>query len=485
MTAVEPFPWDTLLDERPTVAEQILEAGPYDAVDLCAGPGGWDVAAEALGLRVLGFEISEPAIATRKANGHDTVEIMCPVTKAHPRGVRGVSITEAVLDRYRFRGQIASPPCQGFSLAGKGKGRDDSVLLLERLEHVHTLADLEREIAYLHDHMTDDRTLLVLEPLRWLLTNLPEWFAWEQVATVQPIWDACARIAREHGYSVATGVVTAEMYGVPQTRRRAVVLGRSRRMTAALGEVALPTPTHSRYHNRTPDKLDEGVRRWVSMAEGIEWGLNRRPAYTITGGSKNGSSGVEWGSAAVRESLHDARESGDVARWEPREGDPGWGMTHRPYPTIAAGVGEGGGHDPQMLGGSGARKIVARERDEGRWIERDPDGQGRIRNQSGTPYDVEAQIATPATALAGRNQVSFRGPNANRFNGSTKSRNDGIRITLEEAAALQTFPADYTWCGNKGERFQQVGDAVPPQLAFVLLATVVGLPFVARPAGGS
>jgi DNA (cytosine-5)-methyltransferase 1 len=48
-----------------------------------------------------------------------------------------------------------------------------------------------------------------------------------------------------------------------------------------------------------------------------------------------------------------------------------------------------------------------------------------------------------------------------------------VRISLEEAAAFQTFPASYPWAGSRTSRFRQCADAVPPQLAAALLGAML------------
>ena len=40
------------------------------------------------------------------------------------------------------------------------------------------------------------------------------------------------------------------------------------------------------------------------------------------------------------------------------------------------------------------------------------------------------------------------------------------RLSVEEAAALQTFPQDLDWQGPRSSRYRQVGNAVPPVLAW-------------------
>lgn len=47
------------------------------------------------------------------------------------------------------------------------------------------------------------------------------------------------------------------------------------------------------------------------------------------------------------------------------------------------------------------------------------------------------------------------------------------RITIKEAAKIQTFPDDYIFCGNKGKIYTQIGNAVPCKLAEAVAKAVL------------
>lgn len=96
------------------------------------------------------------------------------------------------------------------------------------------------------------------------------------------------------------------------------------------------------------------------------------------------------------------------------------------------------------------------------------DGHPRVNNQSGSAFDYAWPADRPAPAIAGRGLAPMPGANANRFNGRTKSRNDGIRISVAEAGVLQTFPPDYPWQGTRHSQYRQIGNAVPPRLQATL-----------------
>ena len=46
------------------------------------------------------------------------------------------------------------------------------------------------------------------------------------------------------------------------------------------------------------------------------------------------------------------------------------------------------------------------------------------------------------------------------------------RISVQEAAAIQTFPKDMPWYGSQSSRYRQIGNAVPPKMAYAVANAV-------------
>jgi DNA (cytosine-5)-methyltransferase 1 len=766
----------------------------FDVIDLFAAAGGWDQGARALPdnlhERILGIEWEKWACRTAIAAGHR--RLIADIAMLNPGDFTRTAVAGVVRV---IRGIIASPPCQGFSMAGDGGGRRDTNLILEAVRVIgERPSDVDHIINDLADQAEDDKSALVLEPLRWVLDLNPEWTCWEQVPGVLPLWQACAKVLRKRGYKVWVGVLNAADYGVPQTRKRAILIA------SRVRYVSRPEPTHAK-GGSDGDLFSDPLPPWISMAQALGWGMTGRPYVAVAAGTEAGGqdslmaggSGArdvvfgsrdrgEWveqpedhpllrvqrsnyahGDAPTAEKrgrsvrhldqpsvaltgrppqwldidedtdlddptvqralardveLHagttgnhngtvrpvdepapavafghnaakwqwkvredgtqepvdvdpadveyvngthehaarrpadepaptvmfgerlntvewqfrsagleglgpeldpetqpagtittkgtaywqplpegaahtELRRSGDrieegfdpaaepaatvtsrvdrwqtkatrpgdpdidivglrrevgasrldengdkpvrpidepaftitggdpVAggniryRWQPADPDPeGWavrGMTE-PAPTVVTTRRSGDGiiigrqlppGESRAVGGWGwdageAWCVVCRQPDTAhvatcphrpRYTDDDEAGNAltradggiegtlvRVNNQSGSDYDLDEQFAEPAATVAGRDLVPFRGANANRFNDSTKSRNDGVRVTVQEAAILQSFPPDYPWQGNKTTQYQQVGNAVPCLLASHILAETIGVP---------
>ena len=223
-------------------------------LDLFAGPGGWDEGLRLLGRTdVLGVEIDKAACATAIAAGHQRMV----------RDLYGLS-TGRFSD---VEGIIASPPCQGFSAAGNRDGLNDIDIVCNLIAAMAVGRD-ERRDAVLH--VEDTKSLLLVEPIRFAYLLEPAWMVLEEVPAVRPVWEMTAAGLRAMGYRVWTGGVDSERYGVPQTRRREVLIAHRHR------DVAEPEATHSRFYPTDPERRDPGVPRWVSMREALDW---REPGW--------------------------------------------------------------------------------------------------------------------------------------------------------------------------------------------------------------
>jgi DNA (cytosine-5)-methyltransferase 1 len=115
-------------------------------------------------------------------------------------------------------------------------------------------------------------------------------------------------------------------------------------------------------------------------------------------------------------------------------------VTERPAPTI----------------------VSTRRSDQGIIVGRQlPEGEGR--NVGGKGW-VDTR---PATTVNGDPRISEPGHHDANVSGSQQA--NAVRVSLAEALVLQSFPADYPVRGTKTKQYEQVGNAIPPLLAWHVL----------------
>ena len=396
-------------------------------VDIFGGPGGWAEGLRMLGLDEIGIELDPWACATRRAAGHRVIR---------------ADVAQMPLDHLagKVEGLIASPPCQAFSSAGNGEGRDLIGMFV---------GDIDRgdwTCRNVHGRVGAE----VLEIGRWAETIRPTWIACEQVPPVLPVWQAyAARWRALYGWFTWAGVLCAADFGVPQTRRRAILLARTDGRPARP-----PEPTHSQHPQQS---MFTELQPWVSMADALGWAGETEPARTlcgdrsprwlypdpdgthgrivvrtdnITGVGYDGSQRVKY-ERAVDQPAPTMSTRGDLWTLNRRQQHDGVPVRNIPIDEPA----------PTLTGIAGAKSQWVWER--------------------------------PATTIAGDPRLSGPGRNDPDIPGSQYGENS-VKLTLTEALILQSFDPGYPVQGNKTAQFSQVGNAVPPLLAAHVLAAVTG-----------
>lgn len=109
---------------------------------------------------------------------------------------------------------------------------------------------------------------------------------------------------------------------------------------------------------------------------------------------------------------------------------------------------------------------------------------GMLVNGAGRPIDLDSAAPTlPATMGGNKTPIVdqrsledasaenwFAGYHRRLLDGSTAPATETVppfvrRLTIAEAAAIQTFPPGYVFCGSASKRYRQIGNAVPCALA--------------------
>ena len=198
---------------------------PLEAIDVFAGGGGLTVGLKRAGFDVVAaVELEQQAFSTYTAN-HPEVHAL----HQDVRTVAGSDLSNLC------SGEIVDllagcPPCQGFtSLTAKYKTEDP------RNDLVLEMSRLAEEIC----------------PRAIMMENVPG-----LANKGSTLYEGLKRRLRRMGYCLTEGILEAADYGVPQFRRRLVLLG-------GLGfEIGLPKPTHARVQR-------DGLLPWKTVNDAI------------------------------------------------------------------------------------------------------------------------------------------------------------------------------------------------------------------------
>ena len=369
-------------DWSPSGAEQ--ERHPHSVIDLFAGCGGLTAGFREEGFcPVLAVESDPVAASTYAAN----------FGVAHVRNQRIETVPNEELPQADVA--VGGPPCQGFSGLGR-RDPDDERNLLWR-EYLRVVRVIRPKVFVIENVDRFSRSVAFDGMLGLLDAELPE-------------------------YCVAWQVLNAADYGVPQRRRRTVMIA------SRIGEPLLPLPTHA----RVPEG---GLQRWRTVRDALR-GLPLGPYYDrLPEGRSELLPGVKQPGPFDERQIHVGRRYGELMLRRFDHIPPGGGRFELPE---------------QLMPPCWRRK------------------------KSGTT-DVMGRLMWDEPAVTIRTE--FHKPEKGRY--LHPQFNDGLRvnrtITHAEAARLQTFPPGFRWCGSRLQIARQIGNAVPPMLAAAVARTVRAL----------
>lgn len=328
-----------------------------DFIDLFSGAGGLSLGLEASGLRcVAGVEMNRDACDTFHSRHAGARLYNSPIQQVNFREYGGVSLI------------VGGPPCQPFSAGGKGRASSD-------------MRDMIPQFV---------RAVHEARPKVFLMENVPGLAGPTHREYLEAALDDLSKL----GYSVAFEVVNAAEYGIPQKRRRLIVVG----IRGSKSKFAFPMPTHG----------PRGEQPFVTSGTV----LARVPGRDAANASK-----VTY---AKRPDLRPSPYDGHLFNGGGRAIN-----LSEPSHTILASAGGNKTHFLDL--------------------------------QEEVPKYHKHLMAGGCPRIG-----SLRG---------------GRRLSIEESAALQTFPKGMRFYGSRSSQYAQVGNAVPPALAKVLgfaLIDVIG-----------
>jgi DNA (cytosine-5)-methyltransferase 1 len=364
------------------------------AISLFSGAGGDTLGLERANIKVVAFnEFNEAATKTHMTVFPSSVNIVHPETK--DSNIRNVP--DSAFESYKNKVQLimAGFPCQGMSHAGKKR-------------------------------VDDKRNELVHEFVRVTKIVQPEWIIGENVkgllsrkgrlnpeAPLRPVIEIIRDLFDSIGYRITYQVIDVSMIGVPQNRKRLIIIGHRGTTfphvpwNSLTDASTLPTTSiRSFLESHLEDAMelpalykpqDQPAHYWISTTETAVKGTPHKNLDRLVRGLRNLSSAEKESNPTLTNPIIE------------------------PEGLISFGVRKGGYH-------------------------------GMVVNP-----DVPCNTIISTYNLCPRLFVGLYNPTIHKY---------WIRcMTSKELGQIQGFPATYQWQGTEKEKIIQIGNAVPPPLA--------------------
>lgn len=166
----------------------------YNFIDLFSGCGGFSTGLEMAGHKcLLGIDYQKEAVATFARNHPKAHALHMDIHELSKRKLAGLIDIESV-DMV-----VGGPPCQGFSTVGRGDADDARNSLFQQFV----------------------RVVKITQPKIVLFENVTGMLATKNQKVLKKIFASFERL----GYQMDAKVMSAELYGVPSRRRRAIIMG--------------------------------------------------------------------------------------------------------------------------------------------------------------------------------------------------------------------------------------------------------------------
>jgi DNA (cytosine-5)-methyltransferase 1 len=363
----------------------LLDVGtkPFTMIDLFAGCGGMTSGfMAAKGFKpVMSVEFDLHAAATYAANYGESHTWYADIATIPDEKIPQVDLI------------IGGPPCQGFSNLGSRNVNDPRNKLWK--EYI--------------------RFVRHARPKVFVIENVDRFFSSSEFALLKA---EAAQGGLLEDYELSSGFLLAADFGVPQRRKRTIVIA------SRIGRIPLPVPTHAR-----PGTLGE-LPEWHTTRD-VLFGLPENPVTTELPSSKVEFFAREVPGIFKSSDLHIGRNPTERSLERYSHIPPGGGRFDLP---------------PHLLSRCWAEKKTGTT-----------DVMGRMQ------WDMPS--LTIRTEFFKPEKGQYLHPQWEPGEPGRPGHRVDRPITHWEAARLQSFPDDFQWCGTKLQVAKQIGNAVPSMLA--------------------